>query len=552
MPITKTKVIPALIFAGRPQGQRNLKHDFADNGLVIVTNDEGDQLSFQIPAVTGLTSVGDVVSYVLSANVGGARIKGTVAFDFATKPNGVKITISGTSSKATTLVIPFNGNRAWKYQSLLKQIWTGVLDVRVPGHLLSGVGFDWSEVQGITHSFNETNKQLTFNVGTSFSIDPSTVDTSTSSWAKGTPDQRQTFYAAGRHWVFYNDGTNLVYSSSVDGATSWSADVSCGAVVMYLYSVYWDGTYVHYALQRGATPYSTYYRRGTPVSDGTITWSAAEQTVQTGTTTDSWYTCQVYCDSNGKAWISFLWKDVITPAYYPKVCRNANTNGTWANDTGYPLALSATSSGEWEILMAVLTNGRMYAFYSIHGAVLRGKLYDGTNWGAEENTFSAYNSQIAWATSISSFGDDVIVAYIRDTTYQLRSIYRLYGTGWGTDTLVQDSVASLICPMLSVTATGEAYMFWAGKPTANHIYYKKRTAGSAGTWDANATDWLTETAITQNYNFVSSYRADSTYIGVSWMTSANSPYNVRYDFLTIAAAGLSIPVAMHHYKMMRS
>ena len=514
------------MFAGQPCGQINLVHGFADNGLVTVTNDEGDSLTLQIPAVESLTQVGNIVSYICKGNIVGATVKATVSFDFDAV-NKVKITIAGTSSKATSLAILLNGNRAHRYDTILKRFIQETIDPRT-NTPISGVAFDWSDVTGITSSFSASNNQLTFNIGTTFSVDPATVSTSTSSWAKGTPDERQVFYANGRHWVFFNDGTNLVYSSSVDGVTSWAANVSCGAVAVYLYSIYWDGTYVHYARQGAlhSQHYDVFYRRGIPVSDGTITWSAAEQTVKAGIDGDSWFTANVYCDSEGHAWISSLQLNALGTLAI--VCKNNNTDGTWSNAAGFPYALTATSSLNWNCIMAVLTAGKMYAFYAISGGVLRGRLYDGANWGAEENTFGTYNVEDGWRTTITSYRDDVIVGYCRDTTNQFRSIYRLYGTGWGTEVLVQDSVTAAC---LSADSNGRIYCFWTQTPTDNHVYYKIRTPGSAGAWDADPTDWTTETNITQPYNMSSFYNASSNIIGVSWMTSDASPYNVRYAFV---------------------
>jgi hypothetical protein len=59
-----------------------------------------------------------------------------------------------------------------------------------------------------------------FNINDS-EIDPALVATSTSSTATHTPSQRLSFYANGRHWVFYSDGSFFGWRTSTDGIT-WS------------------------------------------------------------------------------------------------------------------------------------------------------------------------------------------------------------------------------------------------------------------------------------------------------------------------------------------
>jgi len=106
----------------------------------------------------------------------------------------------------------------------------------------------------------------------------STVGTSTANSATYAPFQRKSFYAAGRFWVFYSDGSNMVYRTSTD-SSSWSSATTVRACTYgFKFSIWFDGTYLHYAYSDVS---AIYYRRETPNSDGTITWSAAEQTVST-------------------------------------------------------------------------------------------------------------------------------------------------------------------------------------------------------------------------------------------------------------------------------
>jgi len=129
-----------------------------------------------------------------------------------------------------------------------------------------------------------------------------TTGTSTTSQAVQYLYQRKSFHANGRFWVFYSDGANLVYRSSTDGL-SWGGTTIVRASFMgYYFSVWFDGTYVHYVCGRGIAGEALLYRRGTPNTDGTITWSTPlEQTVCQAVPTVSYYRRQTRAEN--KLWV---------------------------------------------------------------------------------------------------------------------------------------------------------------------------------------------------------------------------------------------------------
>jgi len=108
----------------------------------------------------------------------------------------------------------------------------------------------------------------------------STINTSPTEFAIGYPTQRKSFHANGRFWAFYSDGTNMVYCTSTDGST-WTAPTAIRpADLGDEFSIWFDGTYFHYACAPGGAGTPIYYRKGLPVGDGSITWvTDAEQTV---------------------------------------------------------------------------------------------------------------------------------------------------------------------------------------------------------------------------------------------------------------------------------
>jgi len=100
------------------------------------------------------------------------------------------------------------------------------------------------------------------------------------------PHQRQTFYAAGRYWVFfgfYNDNTSyeLRFTSSADDAKTWrgvetlTTFPACDAAWNVIYDPTTGLVHVTKNTQTGAIFLDgMQYRRGTPNADGTISWDA--------------------------------------------------------------------------------------------------------------------------------------------------------------------------------------------------------------------------------------------------------------------------------------
>ena len=201
--------------------------------------------------------------------------------------------------------------------------------------------FDWSDVMSISgliinHGIKEVKgtdvfwfsmRKNSVAKGVHFEIDPSIVSTSEDQTATCYTYQRMTFYANDRFWAFYGDGTNMTYCTSTDGA-SWSDETDVRtASGGGRFSIWFDGTYMHYVYSKDSP---LYYRRGIPNSDGSITWSADEQTVSTTYSDTTRATISV--DTNGYVWIGYT--DHSSPYYYAYVIKSGNNDGTWGTTPG--------------------------------------------------------------------------------------------------------------------------------------------------------------------------------------------------------------------------
>ena len=208
---------------------------------------------------------------------------------------------------------------------------------------------------------------------------PSTVGTSTITTPTAHQFQRKCFYANGRFWVFYSDGTNLVYCTSLDGM-SWTSPTTIRACAGgNHFSIWFDDTYLHYVYCSAS---SLYYRRGTPDSDGSISWSALEQTVSTEYDT-AWYP-SIAVDSSRYVWIGY--RDYFSPNYTPWVIKSGNNDGTWGTTpSGFPYQLSTTSDTYWRTTIVSLTSLKIYVIYARNAQLPLGQLWNGSSWGSEEN-----------------------------------------------------------------------------------------------------------------------------------------------------------------------
>ena len=123
---------------------------------------------------------------------------------------------------------------------------------------------------------------------------------------------RRNWRAVGRIWLWYWDGTNIVYQSRPAGGGSWTSPEAVRVCDDRLnFATWFDGTYFHYAYSQGlqGTPSSiVYYRRGLANADGTITWSAAEQTVQAHNSSWRRRRLSICVDDGGYPWI--VWQRV--------------------------------------------------------------------------------------------------------------------------------------------------------------------------------------------------------------------------------------------------
>jgi len=306
---------------------------------------------------------------------------------------------------------------------------------------------------------------------------PGVVGTSTSPSATSYPYQRKDFYDEGRYWVFYSNGSHMVYKTSVDG-DSWSNEtLVCVGVGGNFFSLDFDGTYVHYA--RTDTT-SVYYCKGDPLSNGTVSWLTTEQTANT----DSIWSGTVCVDSSGYPFISYV--NGSGSDWSPWVTKSSLNNGTWSVAGGFPYQLNSTTTPDWTTTVVPMSSNRVYAIYASADAIY-GKLWSSVAWGSEETI----TTEDVFHMSAVNYGDTVHFVYANSTTYEIIYHKRTYGSGWGSQQILVEPGTGA-CAVLSVDdSTGYVTAVWV---TIDACYSKTYDGSS---WSATTT-WFTETYLQQH------------------------------------------------------
>ena len=342
--------------------------------------------------------------------------------------------------------------------------------------------------------------------------------------------QRKLFYASGRYWLFYFDGTNIVFRTSLDGIT-WSEPTTIAAANNGSnISVWYNGTRVFYA--RAPETAYIYFRQGTPNSDGTISWDTVEQTA-VYFAGSIFYRPTVSADTSGHAWIGYY--NMTGASFMSYVSKTTTTDGSWITQSGFPYKLT---NGYHMPVAIPLTNNKMFVTLSMDAdAYLRSRRWNGTSWSAEIHTTSSIESD---SHSPIASGDNVYVTYLTPAHNIVYYFYNYTLDSWGAEKMVQTGQGHLANPSLSFDRINDKlYVFW-GNITTDYIYYKKYDIATE-TWDAILTEWQDETAdgLYNNERVASFYWDMNDVIAVAYTTKIASPFTVKFAIIPLTPSSTS-------------
>jgi hypothetical protein len=361
----------------------------------------------------------------------------------------------------------------------------------------------------------------------------STVTTTTDN-AFAVTRQRIGFGAGSRSYVFYCPvGTGIVsVRNSTDGLT-WSGATTISSTRGYAgedLGVWYDGTYFQYVTS-GSNGIGLSWREGSLDSNGNITWRAAEQINMPPVIAEDIINRPATCkDSTGHSWIigEVYW---LNGTYRAFATKNANTDGTWSTESGFPYTLK-TDTYISDVQIVPLTNGYVYCLYkALSNITLYGRLYNGT-WQAEETI----QGQLGY--SAVAIGNDVHLVYqVSTTTRPVNYTKRTYGVGWSTPETVSATYSGP--PALCKSSDTEIRAFWVN---GTNIYFANWTSGSWSSplnWTSISSYPIKSTSMLNVW-----YDSYSDKIGLTYLSSVDS-YTIRFHLLDIPAGVVTSSVTLN-------
>jgi hypothetical protein len=149
--------------------------------------------------------------------------------------------------------------------------------------------------------------------------------------------QRDTVYGLGSARVFYMgydpaNASHIYFRSSADGINWLSRTYCCDVLDADEFSLFWDGTYIHTTwIANDAIQASVSYRRGTPNSNGAITWGATQQVYAPSLANA--YVLPTITAYGGIPYIAY--GHTVGPTQVWGATASNQTNGTWLQDAAF-------------------------------------------------------------------------------------------------------------------------------------------------------------------------------------------------------------------------
>ncbi len=350
-------------------------------------------------------------------------------------------------------------------------------------------------------------------------------------WAVNYPKQRKLFFMARLIWVFYSDGSDAVYRTSSDGSR-WSDPIVLrkGASLGHRIGCWHDGTFIHYAHCAAADGEDVVYRRGTPNKNGTIIWSAPEQTAYDVPAGKNVMYPKVIVDSSGAPWVAFMLYEggFNKPPYDAIVAKSSRSNGTWKTASGFPYILVDNNTTSYPDPVGVpMTKGRTFWVYNknVMDATYYGRNWNGQSWDSEETVTRSHSSYGLY--NLVADGDNIHMVFGGGTIKYRKRGYR---TGWSKEHQLAGSASG----HTSITKTGPNSVIVTWLDCSKHaLAYRKMVEGqwaSPVVWIDESIDGFANPRLGVNSNaFVASSK--SLELALVYTTGRSSPYKLKFAAL---------------------
>lgn len=358
----------------------------------------------------------------------------------------------------------------------------------------------------------------------------------------GLETNNNTFYAEGRFWALYLTQWDDLNYTSYKPPGSWHRYVIEGDTnrpafeVDCFYDV--DSNTLHYARHADTVPEDTiYYRMGTPHSNGTITWAAAEQTVSITTGGTLTNRVSIVIDEAGYPWVS--WVDVAGLGADASVYVETSTtnDGTWTQDVAVSEVFTIADhvAGFVQLCPIGVTGNIVELVWSDFddsggpndgtSALLAQRYNDGTGWLVANETISDYGGvpvALPQAFDCYDVGTAIWCTFTEagtgDISVRVRTAAQTWATAAAAST-IYTSVGIASLPTLTAYQTngvGQDLMCIVvdGEET---VYYATHTQGAAqNAWSAFVELWTVPNVDTYITRHNASYFQDGSPLCLAW------------------------------------
>jgi Neuraminidase (sialidase) len=350
---------------------------------------------------------------------------------------------------------------------------------------------------------------------------PTTIGASTDGSATNSSSEKKTLTAAGLVWVFYTDGCNIVYQTSADGGRTWSASPTVARTGIsrgWFFTVAQNGSTLYFVVSAsdGSTN-GIAFRSGTMKSDGTISWSTAEQDVPYSVGSATVPT--VALDTSGNVWTAI--ETLAGSGRHIEVFRT--TGGAWSRvfDVGgladYPRPiLLQLASGKMALEILTETPGERHVV-----------IYTTANGGA------------TWSSPVTTPPDNIFTlssVSVGDTVYSVTSdtsgnVY-LWTYAYGSSAFAGPTALAKCCYNdATISTDGASLLFVAYSSSSSVLYETSKDVGAS--WTPPAAIATAENQI--QLGSLATNSLTSGLVSVVWtaQNSGGSPlFDVRFDSVT--------------------
>jgi len=327
--------------------------------------------------------------------------------------------------------------------------------------------------------------------------------------------QRASYFDGTTQWVFYYDGSNILYRYSSDSGTtlSTSSSISSGSLASSSYfTVYGESNKIVVSY---ATSSSVLTKIGT-ITGTSISWSSPV-TVYSVSGTNSGQAFYPGFEKVGSN--LFLGFNVITGGLDTERIYNSTTLGSaWSYDTTF----SATQTNPASIALAKYGNTNLVVIVARYDSgEFQYSTYNGTGWSTQVYTTGAgltNNAIKSTSMSAASNGTCAWVGYVKDNS------------GGPLKTMLFCDPTHISFPATGITTTNlEPSMSQAG-PNMRLFYVRSNDIYAI---TRNATSWGPEFVLFTNVTNASFPHGEKNgyggnHVPVVWREGSSSPYTVRF------------------------